>query len=122
MKQCKKNVCLGMTKEKVSILLKEKNRYPDGYLDICKDCLKMVVNNYYFNSFIWVLEEVDVPFLYDEWVYFIKRYPDSYILGRYLSKMRLMGYRRMTFKDSFYRDDRIKEQFLLGIGERNNGT
>lgn len=96
MKTCKK--CLARYDEKEGFYRSKRiNRYPDGYLDICKKCLKKTINNNYIHTFIWVLEEVDVPFFYDEWVKIKNRHPDSYILGRYLTLMKLKGYAKFTF-------------------------
>lgn len=100
MKTCQK--CLRWLDEDTEFYCsKQTDKYPDGKLDICKSCIRESVKNDNFGSFGWVLEEVDCPFIYDEWIRLIQRYGiDSYILGRYLAKMKLKGYKAFTFQDT----------------------
>lgn len=72
--------------------------HPDGSKDeMCKDCLCAHVNNFEPDTFLWILERMDVPYIPPEWN---KLRDDAYrkdpskiggpaVLGKYLSKMKL---------------------------------
>lgn len=81
-----------------------KEKYPEGKLDICKKCLTMHVNNWDPETYVWILKECDVPYVPDEWNKLLETYgrnPEKMtgmtILGKYLSKMKLK-----QFKDYRY--------------------
>ena len=81
-----------------------KEKYPEGKLDICKKCLTMHVNNWDPETYVWILKECDVPYVPDEWSKLLETYgrnPEKMtgmtILGKYLSKMKLK-----QFKDYRY--------------------
>ena len=83
---------------------KQIDKYSDGHLNICKKCIGERVNNYLPQTYLWVLKEVDVPYIEDEWDTLCRRYADNTspvaILGRYLSKMKLMSFKSFTYADS----------------------
>ena len=96
----------------------EKN--PDGYLNTCKDCLTMHVDNFDPKTFTWILQEIDVPYIPDEWNQLLARYgrdksklTGTTILGRYLAKMKLKQFKDFHWKDNdFLRElnnSKIKE-------------
>lgn len=66
----------------------------------CKDCLTMFVNNFQPETFTWILEKLDYPYLDFEWnalrdKAFAKN-PNlngQSVLGRYISKMHLSQYK-----------------------------
>ena len=72
-------------------------KYPnDGKLNLCKKCATMHVDNWDPNTFLWLLEELDVPWIPDEWNKLMLTWAKdptkingTSILGRYLAKMRL---------------------------------
>jgi len=77
---------------------KSKNleKYPEGYLNQCKDCITMHVDNWNSDTFMWILQECDVPYVPDEWNKLLASYAKdpsavkgTTIIGRYLSKMKL---------------------------------
>ena len=35
--------------------------------EMCKDCLTMHIDNYDPNTFLWLLEKMDVPYVPSEW-------------------------------------------------------
>jgi hypothetical protein len=54
------------------------------------------VDNWNPRTYLWILEEIDVPYIEDEWNKLLERYGKDRtkitgmtILGRYLSKMKL---------------------------------
>ena len=83
-------------------------KYPDGgKLNICKNCLTMHVDNWNPDSYLWILQEIDVPYVPDEWNKLLASYgkdPSKMtgltILGRYLSKMKLKQFKDYRWKDT----------------------
>lgn len=82
-------------------------KYPDGYLHTCKDCTCMYVDNFDPQSYLWILQEVDVPYIPTEWNKLLAKYgkdplkmTGSTILGRYLAKMRLKEFRDFRWDDT----------------------
>lgn len=83
-------------------------KYPTGKLNICKKCLTMHVDNFKPDTYLWILQECDVPYVPDEWNKLLAKYGKSpkatgmTIIGRYLSAMRLTQYCDYRWKDSEY--------------------
>ena len=87
-------------------------KYPEGKLDICKDDLTMHVDNWNPETYLWILEECDVPYVPKEWMSALEKYgkdPSSVtgktIIGRYLSKMKLKQYKDYRWKDTEFLQD-----------------
>ena len=83
------------------------DKYPEGKLDICKKCITMHVDNWNPETYVWILQECDVPYVPDEWMKLLESYgrdkskvTGMTILGRYLSKMKLKQYKDFRFKDT----------------------
>lgn len=74
---------------------RSENRFP-----ICKQCLIEQLDIHNPDTFLWILKELDVPFVEYEWDKFVARYNNSSILGRYLSLMRLRGWKAYTWEHS----------------------
>ena len=82
-------------------------KYPDGKLRQCKKCITMHVDNFNPDTYLWILQECDVPYVPDEWNKLLVSYAKDKskltgmtILGRYLSKMKLKQYRDYRWKDT----------------------
>lgn len=82
-------------------------KYPTGKLTMCKKCLTAHVDNWNPETYLWILEEVDVPYVPDEWNKLMANYarPGSKltgvtIIGRYFSKMKLKQYKDYRWKDT----------------------
>lgn len=82
-------------------------KYPEGKLDTCKKCITMHVDNWRPETYLWILQECDVPYIPDEWSKLLEGYakdPDKLtgmtILGRYLSKMKLVQYKKYRWQDT----------------------
>lgn len=82
-------------------------KYPNGKLSQCKKCITMHVDNWVPNSYLWILQECDVPYVPEEWYKLIEKYGKDKakvtgmtILGRYLSKMKLKQYGDYRWKDT----------------------
>ena len=84
------------------------DRYPDdGKLNECKKCLTRHVDNWDPKTYLWILEEINVPYIKEEWDGLLERYGKNpakltgmTILGRYLSKMKLNQYKNYTWDDT----------------------
>ena len=75
-------------------------KYPEGKLKQCKKCMTMHVDNFNPDTYLWILQECDVPYIPDEWNKLLASYAANKskltgmtILGRYLSKMKLKQWR-----------------------------
>lgn len=77
-------------------------------LDICKDCVKSKIDIYNPETFIDYLEQLDVPYIKEEWENRAYRYNNNSVFGRYLALMKLKGYAGYKFKDS-ERLNRLRE-------------
>lgn len=83
-------------------------KYPSGgRLLQCKQCITMHVNNWDPKTFLWILQEIDVPYVPEEWNRLLLKYGNdpkkvrgSTILGRYLSKMKLVQYKNYRWADT----------------------
>ena len=83
-------------------------KYPnDGKLNECKKCLTMHVDNWNPETYLWILEECDVPYLPNEWKKLMAtwakdntRVNGTTILGRYLSKMKLNQWNKYRWADT----------------------
>ena len=82
-------------------------KYPTGKFDICKKCLTMHVDNWNPDTYMWILQEADVPYVPDEWNKLMLKYAQdkskvtgTTIIGRYLGKMALKQYRDFRWKDT----------------------
>lgn len=88
-------------------------KYPnDGKLDICKKCITMHVDNWNADTYLWILKEIDVPYVPEEWNRLLITYGKNRekltgmsILGRYLSKMKLKQYKEYRWKDTQHLQD-----------------
>jgi hypothetical protein len=73
----------------------------------CKKCLTRHVDNWKPETFKWILEEIDVPYIEEEWTKLMSKYctdPSKVtgmtILGRYLSKMKLQQFENYRWDDT----------------------
>lgn len=80
---------------------------PDGKMDVCKKCLTMHVDNWNPETYKWILQEIDVPYIKEEWNGLLERYGKDpkkvtglTIIGRYLSKMKLRQWNKYTWADT----------------------
>lgn len=82
-------------------------KYPTGKLNICKSCISLHVDNWNPDTYLWILEECDVPYIPSEWTGLMQKYAKdpqkltgATILGRYLAKMHLKQHRDYRWADS----------------------
>lgn len=84
-------------------------KYPDGKLDQCKQCVTMHVDNWDPDTYLWILQECDVPYVAEEWNKLLASYgkdksnmTGATIFGRYLSKMKLKQWKDYRWKDNAF--------------------
>lgn len=99
-------------------------KYPnDGKLNQCKKCITMHVDNWKADTYLWILQEIDVPYVPEEWNKLLAKYgadktklTGMSILGRYLSKMKLNQYNKYRWEHTEHLQDiankRIEEAML----------
>ncbi len=82
-------------------------KYPNGKLNQCKKCITMHVDNWNPDTFLWILQECDVPWIPEEWNKLLESYAKDKskvtgmtIIGRYLSKMKLKQFKEYRWKDT----------------------
>ena len=102
-------------------------KYPNGgRLNQCKKCLTMHVNNWEPETFLWILEELDLPYIETEWKKLVDAYctdPEKItgttVLGRYISKMKLRQWKDYHWCDT----EKLKkeEQERKRIAMKNQG-
>ena len=107
MGQCFCEKCKRTMSDKEFYKSNNTEKYPSGYLNQCKKCLTMHVNNWDPNTYLWILQEIDVPYVQSEWDKLLvsygadpKKVTGTTILGRYLSKMKLTQYSDKRWKDN----------------------
>ena len=101
---CKK--CLKTMDEKQFYGSNNLEKYPEGKLDMCKQCSTMHIDNWNPETYMWLLQECDVPYVHDEWAKLLESYGRGEkvtgltIFGRYLSKMKLKQFKDYRWKDT----------------------
>lgn len=76
--------------------------------ELCKGCLTMHINNWEPDTYLWLLEKFDVPYIEAEWNVLRDRAyaKDPYkmngmsVFGKYLSKMKLKQWKNYTWADT----------------------
>ena len=82
-------------------------KFPSGKLKYCKKCVSLHVDNFNPETYLWILQDCDVPYIPDEWNKLLATYgrdrsklTGTTILGRYLAKMKLKQYKDYRWKDN----------------------
>lgn len=76
--------------------------------EMCKNCLTLHVNNFKPDTFLWLLEKMDVPYIPSEWNVLRDRdyakdktkVGGAAVFGKYLAKMKLKQFSKYGWKDS----------------------
>lgn len=76
--------------------------------DLCKQCLTMHIDNFNPETFLWILEKMDLPYIPDEWNVLRDRafakdptkMNGMSVFGKYLSKMKLRQWNQYGWADS----------------------
>ena len=74
---------------------------------MCKKCVTAHVDNWNPDTYLWILQEIDVPYIPEEWNKLMESYArpgkkitGTTVIGRYLSKMKLKQFKDYRWKDS----------------------
>ena len=97
-----------------------KDRNNNDYTKYTKEEIRDIVNPFRPETFIPFLKDMNYPYFENEWGHILS---NSYkgvggtrtVIGRYISKMRLMSYKNFTFKDSQYHKE-LQEFSLEAYG------
>lgn len=76
--------------------------------NLCKKCLTMHIDNFDPNTFLWILEDMDVPYIPEEWNVLRdraytkdpKKVTGMSVFGKYLSKMKLKQWKQYGWADT----------------------
>ena len=109
-KETETKYCLRCCKVlKISDFYKSNNteKYPDGHVDLCKQCFVAHLDNWDPATYVPLLEEVDVPYVPNEWNRLLANYagnPEKMtpttIIGKQLAKMKLNQFKKYRYADS----------------------
>ena len=91
-------------------------KYPNGgKFNQCKKCMTMFVDNWDPDTYLWILQEADVPYIPDEWNKLMESYArdrskvtGATIVGRYLGKMKLKQWKDFRWKDTEFLQEMAK--------------
>lgn len=99
--------CQRVLNEKEFYTSNNLEKYPDGRLNQCKKCITMHVDNWDPDTYLWILQEMDVPYVPEEWNKLMATYAQDRasvsgmtIIGRYMSKMHLNQFKKYRWKDT----------------------
>lgn len=95
--------------------------YKDGRkTEMCKKCLTMHIDNFNPETYLWLLEKMDVPYIPSEWNTLLERAyakdPSKLngmsVFGKYLSKMKLKQFKDFGWADSarLQEEEAVREQ------------
>lgn len=93
--------------------------------DMCKKCLTMHIDNFNSDTFLWLLEKMDVPYVPEEWNVLRDRafaknpnLNGMSVFGKYLSKMKLKQWKDYSWADTERLKALKEEKNKLQIAER----
>ena len=76
-------------------------------MDLCKKCLTMHIDNFNPETFLWILKDMDLPYIPEEWNVLRDRafaknpnLTGMSVFGKYLSKMKLKQFKMYGWEDS----------------------
>ena len=87
--------------------------------EMCKNCMTLHVDNFKPETFVWLLEKMDVPYIPEEWnIIRDKAYAKDprkmngmSVFGKYLSKMKLRQFKEYHWADS----EKLQEQYAARV-------
>lgn len=89
----------------------------------------MHVDNWNPDTYLWILKEIDVPYIPDEWNKLLANYgkdPSKLtgmtIVGRYLSKMKLKQYRDFRWKDNDFLQEMANNKIEQAMKRQGYGA
>lgn len=77
-------------------------------VELCKSCLTMHIDNFDPETFLWILQKMDVPYIEEEWNKIrdkaYAKNPNKMsgmsVIGKYLSQMKLKQWKKYTWADT----------------------
>ena len=119
---CKK--CQRTFDEKQFYVTLRTDKYPTGYLPDCKKCTTMHVNNWDPDTFTPILKEIDIPYVEHIWKGIMDKYcqiPEKVtgmtVIGRYISKMKLVQYKKYRWKDTEELNEKYRQEQLEALSK-----
>ena len=105
-------------------------KYPnEGKLNLCKKCLTMHIDNWNPETYLWILQEVDVPYIPDEWNKLMQSYAQNKkkltgttILGRYLAKMKLKQFKEYRWADTDFLQELANSKIEQAMKKQGYGA
>ena len=104
-------------------------KYPQGKLHQCKKCVSLHVDNFNPDTYLWILQECDVPYVKDEWNTLLMKYGKDKskltgmtILGRYLSKMKLKQFGEYRWKDTEFLQEMANKKIKEAMKDQGYGA
>ena len=104
-------------------------KYPQGKLHQCKKCVSLHVDNFNPDTYLWILQECDVPYVKDEWNNLLMKYGKDKskltgmtILGRYLSKMKLKQFGDYRWKDTEFLQEMANKKIKEVMKDQGYGA
>lgn len=105
-------------------------KYPnDGKFPKCKKCMTLHVNNWDPETYLWILQEADVPYIPDEWNKLMatyardgKKISGMTIVGRYLSKMKLKQFKDFRWKDTEFLQEMANNKIEQAMKRQGYGA
>lgn len=102
---------------------KNLEKYPhEGKLNLCKKCLTMHLDNWDPDTYLWILQEIDVPYIKEEWDRLLEKHGQDpkkitgvTILGRYLSKMKLKQFAKYTWEDTAVLQEEKRQEKIMSM-------
>lgn len=91
-------------------------KFPTGKLNLCKKCVTAFVNNLDPDTFLWILQDCDVPYIPNKWNDIVakeaakKELTGLSVIGKYLSALKLRPYNNYRWKDNEYIQQMEKEK------------
>ena len=99
--------------------------HKDGTKDeMCKDCLCAHINNFEPDTYVWIMERMDIPYIPEEWnILRDRKYQEDpkkgmggpAVMGKYISKMKLKQWSAYSWKDS----EELQKQYA-GVEEEKS--
>ena len=94
--------------------------------ELCKKCLTMHIDNFDPETFLWILQKMDVPYIEEEWNVLRdrayakdpKKLNGMSVFGKYISKMKLKQWKQYSWADT-EKFEAEKEERLKKKQEQN---
>lgn len=104
-------------------------KHPNGFMSLCKKCATMHVDNWDPDTYLWILEDCDVPWVPKEWNDLMAKYAKdrakvtgTTIVGRYLSKMKLKQYADYRWIDTNYFKEKTESELRTQMKSQGYGA